>query len=368
MNIMALIMLIFAILGAVDYIIDNKFGIGKEFEKGFMMLGTVALTMFGMIIISPLIAKFFNPFFNAIYNVLNIDPSLLTSSILANDMGGAALATQVAKTESIGLFNGLIVGAMMGATVSFTLPVAMTCVRKEKQKELLLGVLCGVVTIPIGCFVSGLILKLSLKILLLNLLPIFIFALIIASGLLFLPKLCVKIFQVLGVLIKILVVVGLVLGVIKFVTGYEVIKGIGDIGYAVEIGISIAVTMAGAFPLIKILSLLLSKPFEKLSNLLKVNKTSTIGFISSLATSLTTFEMMDEMDSKGTVLNAAFAVSAAFILADHLAFTLAFESSYVFPMMIGKIVSGISAFMFALFMYKRLGNSSYLKSDKTTKE
>ena len=53
---------------------------------------------------------------------------------------------------------------------------------------------------------------------------------------------------------------------------------------------------------------------------------------------------------------SAFAVSASFILADHLAFTLAFEPSYLLPMTVGKIVSGILAVIFALVIYKRTSN------------
>ena len=68
------------------------------------------------------------------------------------------------------------------------------------------------------------------------------------------------------------------------------------------------------------------------------------------------FEMMNEMDSRGIVLNSAFSVSAAFVLADHLAFTMAFDATYVWRMMVGKLVSGVFAIVFALVVCKRSGN------------
>ncbi len=49
MNVLSIIMLVFAILGALDRIIGNKLGLGAEFEKGFMLLGNMALTMIGLI-------------------------------------------------------------------------------------------------------------------------------------------------------------------------------------------------------------------------------------------------------------------------------------------------------------------------------
>ena len=61
---------------------------------------------------------------------------------------------------------------------------------------------------------------------------------------------------------------------------------------------------------------------------------------------------MDKMDKKGAVLNSAFAVSASFVFGDHLAFTMAYDSNYIVPMIVGKLVSGICAVIFALLIYK----------------
>jgi ethanolamine transporter len=62
--------------------------------------------------------------------------------------------------------------------------------------------------------------------------------------------------------------------------------------------------------------------------------------------------MMEKMDKRGTVLNSAFTVSAAFVLGSHLAFTMAFDESYVFPMIVGKLISGIFAVLLAFIMYR----------------
>ena len=50
---MAILMTIFAVIGAVDRVFGSKLGLGKEFEKGFLLLGQLVLSMFGMIIIAP---------------------------------------------------------------------------------------------------------------------------------------------------------------------------------------------------------------------------------------------------------------------------------------------------------------------------
>ena len=51
MNYLTTVILIFSVLGALDRVLGNRFGIGKEFEKAFMLLGTMALSMIGMIVV-----------------------------------------------------------------------------------------------------------------------------------------------------------------------------------------------------------------------------------------------------------------------------------------------------------------------------
>ena len=78
--------------------------------------------------------------------------------------------------------------------------------------------------------------------------------------------------------------------------------------------------------------------------------------MSTLATNATTFEMMNSMDQKGIVMNSAFAVSAAFTFAGHLAFTMAFNADYIFPVVIAKIISGATALVIADLFYKKVFN------------
>ena len=51
------LMVIFMILGAIDRIIGNKFGLGQEFESGIMALGSLALAMVGIISLAPVLAN-----------------------------------------------------------------------------------------------------------------------------------------------------------------------------------------------------------------------------------------------------------------------------------------------------------------------
>ena len=114
-----------------------------------------------------------------------------------------------------------------------------------------------------------------------------------------------------------------------------------------------SIVMSGAFPLIHIVSKLLQKPFERLGNSLGINSVSAVGFMSSLATNATTFGMMNQMDKKGAMLNSAFAMAGAFTFAGHLAYTMAKDTDYILPMIVGKLVAGITSVAVAVFIYKR---------------
>ncbi len=346
------IMVCFSILGALDRIFGSRLGLGKEFERGIMLLGTMALSMVGMIVISPMIAELLRPALVVIGKV--IDPSIVPASLFANDMGGAPLSTELALNEQIGLFNGLVVSSMMGATISFTIPVALGMVKKEQHREVLLGLLCGIVTIPVGCFVAGLIAGISILPLLLNLLPLVIFSGIIAFGLMKAPNVCVKIFSVFGVIIKILITIGLVIGIFTFLTGIKLTEHLDTYESGIMIVANAAAVMTGAFPLVFIISKLLKKPLALLGKKLHINETSATGLLSSLATNMTTLDMMQDMDKKGVVLNSAFMVSAAFTFAGHLAFTLAFDPTWLPYVLIGKLVAGALALVVAIFIYGRL--------------
>jgi ethanolamine transporter len=204
--------------------------------------------------------------------------------------------------------------------------------------------------------VSGLMLGIGLLDVILNLTPIIIIAIVIALGLLFAPNVAVKIFSILGVAMKVIITVGLALGIVRFLTGIEVIKGLATIEEGAAVCLNAALVMTGAFPLIYIISRLLKRPIQRVGRAAQINEVSAVGFVSTLATSVTTFGMMDDMDKKGILLNSAFAVSAAFTFAGHMAFTMAFPGSdgaYIGAMIAGKLISGVFALALAVIIHKR---------------
>ena len=352
MAILTYVMAAFMLLAAADRIFGNRLGLGREFERGIELLGTMSLSMVGMIIAAPLIAHLMQPLFTLLPSW--IDPSILPSILFANDMGGAPLAVGAARNEAIGAFNAMVVSSMMGCTVSFTIPFCLGCVPKTLHRDMLLGLLCGIVTIPLGCFAGGLVSGLSPLALLINLLPLLVFSGIIAIGILRAPDLCVKIFNILGVIIKAVITVGLAVGIFTFLTGIPLLPHVDTLEAGIAIVVNASAVMTGTFPMIYLLSKLLAKPLGAVGKKIGINESAALGFVSSLATSVTTFTMMEKMDRKGIVLNAAFLVSAGFVFTDHMAFTMAYLPEYLPAMIVGKLTAAVLSLVIAVPVCKKI--------------
>lgn len=349
-EIIVYIMVFFAVLGAIDRIIGNKFGLGEKFEEGILAIGSLAISMVGIIALAPVLADLLKPIVVPVYNFLGADPAMFAGTILANDMGGAPLAQALSLTEEAGKFGGLIVGAMMGPTIVFTIPVALGIIHAEDRKYLATGVLAGVVTIPIGAFVGGLVAGYPIIMVLKNLIPIIIIAVLIVLGLLKFPNGMIKGFTVFGKIVVAIITIGLIAGIVEQLTGIVVIKGMNPLREGFEIVADIAIVLAGAFPLVFVITKVFKKPLMALGKVLGMNDVAAAGLVASLANSIPMFGMMKDMDNRGKILNVAFAVSAAFVFGDHLGFTAGFDSTMIVPMIIGKLVGGVTAILVAIFI------------------
>lgn len=353
------IMVLFAALGALDRIFGNKFGIGEKFEEGIMAIGTLAISMVGIIALAPVIANLLKPVIVPLFGILGADPAMFAGSILANDMGGAPLAQALAIDPQAGLFGGLIVGAMLGPTIVFTIPVALGIIEEQDRKYLATGVLAGVITIPIGAFVGGLVAGFPLMMVIRNLIPIIIFAALITLGLWKFEDAMVKGFTYFGKFVVAVITLGLGVGIIEQLTGIVLIPGMNPISEGFEVVAEIAIVLSGAFPLVYVITKVFKTPLMKLGKIMGMNDVAAAGLVASLANSIPMFGMMKDMDNRGKILNVAFAVSAAFVFGDHLGFTAGFNSTMIFPMIVGKLVGGITAVLVAMFLAsKTLGKEN----------
>ena len=343
----------FAVLGALDRIFGNKFGLGKEFEEGILAMGSLALAMVGIISLAPVLANVLRPVVVPVYRLLGADPAMFAGTILACDMGGASLAKELTADSQAALLGGVLCGSMLGATIVFTIPVALGILDKNDTPFLAKGILAGIVTIPLGILAGGLVAGFDILLILRNLIPIVLIAAVIALGLWKAEKWMIKGFQIFGKLIIALITVGLAAAILEGLTGFAIIPGMAPITEGFETVGAIAIVLAGAFPLVFVVTKLLRKPLMKMGKLLGVNDIAAGGLIASLANSIATFGMVKDMDDRGKVVNIAFAVSAAFVFGDHLGFTAGFAPELLPAVIVGKLAGGISAVAVALWLTRK---------------
>lgn len=352
-NIILWIMAIAMVLGALDRMFGSRLGLGKQFEEGILAIGALSLSMLGILTLAPVLARLLRPVLVPVYGFLGADPAMFAGSILANDMGGAPLAKELALSPEAGQFGGLIVGAMLGPTIVFTIPVGLGIIKAEDRRYLATGVLAGVITIPVGAFVGGLVAGFNIIMVLRNLVPIVLFAVLIAVGLWLIPNGMVKGFQVFGKIVVIIITIGLAAAIIEKLTPITLIPGMNPIEEGFGVVGDIAVVLAGAFPLVYVITKVFKKPLMKLGHLMGMNDISAAGLVATLANNIPMFGMMHDMDKRGKVINVAFAVSAAFVFGDHLGFTAGFDATMIFPMIVGKLVGGVTAVAVAMFITRR---------------
>ena len=336
MDILIMIFCAFSIIGILDSITGNHLKLGEEFTNGIKFIGPLALSMLGMICLVPLISRLLSPVIIPVAHFLHIDPSVFPAMLIANDMGGAMLSAELAENADIGYFNGTVIASMMGAAISFTIPTVLKTTPESKRRDVMLGILSGIATIPVGSFVSGLILRIPIIKLLINLLPIIVFSAIIAFGLIKAPKLSVAIITWFGKILFAIIMIGLGFAIIEAMTGIVIIKDIAPASESYEMFFKLAFTLSAA-----------------LSKKTGLDEISSLGLLSTLASSFPTFGLVEKMNRKGVVINMAFAVSAAFAIGDHMAFTVMFSPSHTAAVVIGKVISGIAAIFVAAIVYKK---------------
>ena len=348
-----MIMAIFAAIGAIDRIFGNRLGLGKPFEEGILAMGTLALAMLGIICLAPVLAKLLNPVVVPVYRFLGADPAMFAGTILACDMGGASLAAEMSSDPDAALLGGVLCGSMLGATIVFTIPIAMGMLQKEDQPAMAKGVLAGIITIPVGILAGGLAAGFSLGMVLRNLIPIVLIAALIALGLWKAEKAIVKGFGFFGKGVQALITVGLGAAIVESLTGFAVIPGMAPLEEGFAVVGAIAIVLAGAFPLVHVVTRVLRRPLLKLGTRLGINEAAAGGLVATLANSVATFERVKNMDERGKVVNIAFAVSAAFVFGDHMGFTAGFAPRMLPALIVGKLVGGVTAVAVAILLTRK---------------
>lgn len=352
---------IFALLGCIDRIFGNKIGLGEKFEEGFKSMGSLAMSIIGIYSLAPVISAQLSKIVGPMFTAIGIDPSILPASILACDMGGYISAARIAQTEEIGIFSGLILASVLGATVVFTIPIAASVIDKNDQYFFTKGILSGLITLPIGSIIGGILLGINISKLMINMIPVILLSVILALGLIKYADKLIKGFDYFSKAVVVIGTVGLILSMFERISGLTIIPGMEPFDEGLKIVGSIVIVLCGAYPMMYLFTKAFKRPLSKIGKKIGIGENAAAGIVMSLANNVPVFAMMKDMDDRGKVICSAFAVSGAFTFGGQLGFVASIDKTVIVPFIISKLLGGICAIALALFITKNLKESENAK-------
>ena len=366
-----MVMMIFCAVGAIDKIRGNKLGYGEKFDEAFGALKPLALTMVGIIVLTPILKLLLEPLIVPVYEFFGASPAMFAGTIFPVDSGAYPLAHQLSGGDTaIANFSGVVLGSTIGCLFVGTIPICMTMLDEKDHDCFAAAMLVAVITIPIGCIAGGLVMnlspyKLSIGRILTNLIPVIIVAALVAVGLVLKPRQVMRFFCAFGRLMQALLVFSIMIAAIQSVTGLRLPLFRIMVEPSVEGGVSplvdsfivlgnILMVIIGAFPMVLFVSRAFRRPIQKLSILLGMNEAGGAGLVSSLASIFPALDLVRDMNLKGKLLVLSFSVSASFVFGDHLGFTAGMDQHMILPLIVSKLVAGITALILANILAPRL--------------
>lgn len=348
------VMAVGILIGGVDRILGNRYGLGEKFEEGFQSLGPLALGMVGIMTLAPVISRVLGPLITPGLTAIGSDPAMF-GSILANDMGGYPLAMALAVDMQAGQLAGAIVASMLGCTLVFSIPVGLAIIDKNDQPFFARGLLIGLITIPVGCIAGGAIAGFDMKMVALNTIPVACLSVLLAIGLKRAPETMISGSIWFGKMIVHLITIGLACAAFQSVTGKVIIPGMAPIAEQMAVVSQIGIVLLGTFPVLSILVKLLDTPLNAVGKKIGLDATSAAGLVFTLANSVPVYAMVKEMSPRGKIVNVAWLVPATAALGDHLGFTAAVAPELITAVVLGKLIAGACAVTLALMMTTDLG-------------
>lgn len=372
------IIMVCAIAGAVASAIKPESELGQQFVAGVDSIGPIFLPSAGILASAPYLTAFVEGVSGPAYGALGADPAMAATTFIAVDMGGYQLADALAQTRESWIM-AMMTGYMAGATIVFTIPVALKMLEKRDRKYLALGVMSGLLAIPIGVFVASAIIALSHPVIRevvstnadatyqlalswvqigVNLVPLIIICVALALGLKLKPDAMIKGFIVFGRVMEAALKIVFVLVVVEYFTGIfttvfgsfgfdPIIADEEDMFRALETSGAIGMMLCGAFPMVYLIRKYLAKPLAKIGGAVGLSSDATAGLLAGSANVLALLSMVKDLKARDKVICMAFAVCCVFLFGDHLSFTANFQPSLIVPVLLGKLAAGICAIAFA---------------------
>lgn len=366
-----------ALLGAIAAAVRPESELGQQFVAGIDSIGPIFLPTAGILAAAPFFTAFVSHVFGPVFGALGADPAMAATTIVAVDMGGYQLADALAQTREAWIM-AMFTGYMAGATIVFTIPVALKMLEKRDQKYLALGAMSGFLAIPVGVAVASVVVALTNPLIretvstngeatyqlaltfgqiLHNLVPLTIICVALALGLMFKPDAMIRGFIAFGRVMDAALKIIFVLAVIEYFTGIfttlfgsfgldPIIADEQNCFRALEVAGAIGIMLCGAFPMVWLVRRYFARLLERIGGAFGLSADATAGILAGSANVLALLKMIKDMRARDKVICLSYGVCAAFLFGDHLSFTANFQPSLIVPVLLGKFSAGVCAIVF----------------------
>ncbi len=342
----------FFVLGGLDHLLGNRLKLGDVFYETLKKMGVVCLGVLGIYSLAPAAAGVVQKIVSPMAAAIRMEPSVFPSMIFPIDMGGYNLAVGIMQDEGMGLFSAVVISAICGAGIGYTIPVAVTMIDKRHFPQLSLGLLSGVACIPLGCLVGSLVAGLPFLNTLWNLMPMTVLAVLLVLGLWKKPGMMVKVFVVFGKILSGVSCVGLLLQGVKMIFGWEPIPGMAPLGEALTIVCRIIFTMCGGMCLMAVIRRWFGRGLRAFGRKLRIGDAAVVGMLASTVSIVIPFSDMDGIDKRGQVLVCAYAAGGAYVLGGQLGLASELAPQLIPAFVIAKLVAGAAGLCLAWLLLK----------------
>ena len=368
MEILLIILAAFAMIGLVDDLLGNKLGVANDFTQGMASMGSLAIPYAGFYCVGISFMQRYADTIAGLTSGLPFDPSLLISCVLCADTGGLPVAQRLAESLEMGIFTGALVGGGMGLTLGFQMPIFMSTVDKDHMPLFMQGIGYGLITLPVGLVVGGIMLGLPGGSLLLNIAPVAVLCVILLLGFRYKLEGSIRVLIALG---NVLRVVGYVLFSLVVLGAFIPNAAVSDPALTEEILFVVlrtTVVTCGGLVMSSLVIRYCKKPLEVLTRLLHVNTYSIIGILVSCVSGVAMLPFVPKMDKRGLVMNAAFVFCGAYVIGGQMAFVSStIPGEYMPAYIVNKLLSGLVAAGVAIALVKpeKAGELVILQPEET---
>jgi ethanolamine transporter len=381
-DIVIYILMGFVLIGAVGAMINPREGVGKEFMDGLYSIGPIFVPVAGIMVSIPYLSQFVRAVIAPVYGLLGADPALAATTFIAVDMGGYQLAEATALTTD-GWIMAMMVGFTAGACIVYIIPVGLAMLDIRDHKYMALGIMSGILTVPIAMLVTTwMLIATGTKVrpeisttaesthafapsameILTNTIPLAIIVVVLAFLLWKFPNMMIRAFMAFGKFMDIGVKTVLAIAIVEYFTGIfskllaplglswgfdPLIADTEDQFRALEIAGYIGIMLAGAFPLVWAINTYLRKPLAAAGSKFGISSEGSAGVLAAATNPIALFHLVRSIPPKDKVLTIAFCVTAGALVGDHLAFSANFQPNMIVPLMVGKVVAGVLGMLIA---------------------